>query len=248
MSMHFDGGADNSVCKPIECRARFLNPPFHGGPRVSSPALLASLGVLGALAVNLPVLIDAKLVQLPVTGFAGKWCMEKAILSGSVSRTHDVLNQPSPLCNYNPFEIDRTLVEAVRREGAGWAEPELAAFGARVGSEEVIGWGFLANENPPVLRTHDRFGHRIDEVAFHPAWHELMRLSMGAGLAGRPWREKREGAHVARAACYMLACQNEQGHCCPVTMTYAAVPVLQGESEIATEWLPKITADGYNPR
>jgi putative acyl-CoA dehydrogenase len=163
-------------------------------------------------------------------------------------RTHDVLNQPSPLLDYNPYEIDRPLVEGVRREGAQWAEQELTALGARVGSEEVIRWGFLANEHPPVLRTHDRFGHRIDEVEFHPAWHDLLALSVGAGLQGRPWREPRPAAHVARAAAYMLASQNEQGHACPVTMTYASVPVLQLQAELAAQWIPKVVSDRYDSR
>jgi len=168
--------------------------------------------------------------------------------NGQRFRTHDVLNQPAPLQNYNPFEIDRPLVEGVRREGAAWAEPAISALGARAGSEEVIRWGFLANEHRPALRTHDRFGHRLDEVEFHPAWHELMRLAVGAGLAGRPWRDPRPSAHVARAAAYMLACQNEQGHACPITMTYASVPLLRTDPELAAAWMPKVTSETYDPR
>jgi putative acyl-CoA dehydrogenase len=174
--------------------------------------------------------------------------MTTTIASGAGFRTHDVLNQPSPLQNYNPFEVDRALVDGVRREGAGWAEPALSTLGARVGSEEVIHWGFLANEVPPVLRTHDRFGHRIDEVDFHPAWHALLRLAVGAGLAGRPWCEPRPSAHVARAAAYMLVCQNEQGHACPITMTYASVPLLRSDPVLAAEWIPKITGETYDER
>jgi putative acyl-CoA dehydrogenase len=158
------------------------------------------------------------------------------------------LNQSTALADYNLFETDPALGEAVEREGAGWAVAELRAFGARVGSQEVITWGFLANENPPILHTHDRFGFRIDEVAFHPAWHALLDLSVSAGIAGRPWRDTRKGAHVARAAMSLLSSQNEAGHGCPVTMTYASVPALRAQPEIAAAWLPKIVSDVYDAR
>ncbi|HMJ55093.1 MAG TPA: isovaleryl-CoA dehydrogenase [Polyangiaceae bacterium] len=171
-----------------------------------------------------------------------------SIASRRPSRTHEVLNQAAPLVDYNLFETDPTLIEAVEREGAGWAAAELHALGAKVGSEEVIAWGFLANDNPPILHTHDRFGYRIDEVEFHPAWHRLLELSVGAGIAGRPWRDTRAGAHVARAAASMLASQNEAGHGCPVTMTYASVPALSAAPEIAAAWIPKITSDVYDAR
>jgi putative acyl-CoA dehydrogenase len=171
-----------------------------------------------------------------------------AIVSRRPSRTHEVLNQSAPLVDYNLFETDPALVEAVEREGAGWAAVELRALGARVGSEEVIAWGFLANENPPILHTHDRFGYRIDEVEFHPAWHRLLELSVGAGIAGRPWRDTNKGSHVARAAASLLASQNEAGHGCPVTMTYASVPALRAQPEIAAAWIPKITSDVYDAR
>ena len=114
--------------------------------------------------------------------------------------THSVTNQPPPLVEYNLFERDVELIEAISREGAGWAHSPLTEFGQRIGSEEVIRWGFEANEDPPTLQTHDRFGYRRDEVEFHPAWHELMRLSMQYKLHSLPWVEPRPGAHVARAA------------------------------------------------
>ncbi|HMI82930.1 MAG TPA: isovaleryl-CoA dehydrogenase [Polyangiaceae bacterium] len=171
-----------------------------------------------------------------------------SIASRRPSRTHDVLNQSTPLVDYNLFETDPALVEAVQREGAGWAADELRALGAKVGSEEVIAWGFLANRNQPVLHTHDRFGYRIDEVEFHPAWHKLLELSVSAGIAGRPWRDARKGAHVARAAASFLASQNEAGHGCPVTMTYASVPALRAAPDLAAALIPKITSDIYDPR
>ena len=130
------------------------------------------------------------------------------------AETVPVANQAPPLVDYNLFHTDRVLQEALQRECASWAEPSLAAFGQLQGSEEAIRWGFQANENPPVLRTHDRFGNRIDEVEFHPAWHSLMRASLCSGLHNLPWREPRSGAHVARAALMFLASQNEQGHTC----------------------------------
>jgi putative acyl-CoA dehydrogenase len=125
----------------------------------------------------------------------------------STKATHEVLNQPPPLVDYNLFTGDRILAAALEREGAGWAKPQVKEFGRLAGTEESIRWGFQANENPPILRSHDRFGHRLDEVEFHPAWHDLMRLSIGNGLASLPWREPQSGAQVARAALMLLASQ-----------------------------------------
>ena len=114
--------------------------------------------------------------------------------------THEVLNQPPPLEDYDVFGADAALVEAVARHGADWAGAALHALGTRAGSAESIGWGFTANANPPVLRTHDRYGNRIDAVDYHPAYHELMRVAVGNELHGGPWRTPRDGAHVARGA------------------------------------------------
>ena len=113
-------------------------------------------------------------------------------------RTHEVTNQPPPLVDYNVFEADRVMTEAVRREGAGWAEQRISEVGEIAGRADVIELGRQANENPPKLRTHDRYGNRIDEVEFHPSWHELMRLGVGHELHSLPWREPQPGAHVAR--------------------------------------------------
>jgi putative acyl-CoA dehydrogenase len=162
--------------------------------------------------------------------------------------THQVVNQAPPLVDYNLFSTDGALVEAVEREGAGWAKPRLKEFGRLTGTEEAIRWGFQANENLPALRTHDRFGHRIDEVEFHPAWHSLMRLSIEHGLSSLPWTEPKQGAHVARAALMLLASENEAGHTCPVSMTYAAVPALRKQSELAREWEPRLHTTHYDSR
>ena len=159
----------------------------------------------------------------------------------------EVLNQPPPLVDYNLFATDRPLREAVAREGAGWACPQLQAFGAALGKAETIAWGTLANEYPPVLRTHDRYGRRRDEVEFHPAWHNLLRLAVEHGIHNLPWASARSGAHVARAALAILAAENEAGHMCPVSMTYSALPVLRQHDAIAREWAPRICSTRYDP-
>ncbi|HTS76404.1 MAG TPA: isovaleryl-CoA dehydrogenase [Bryobacteraceae bacterium] len=161
---------------------------------------------------------------------------------------HEVFNQPPPLADYNPFASDRALREAVAREGAGWACADIDAFARRTGSAEAIEWGAQANENPPVLRTHDRYGNRRDEVEFHPAWHNLMRLAVEHRVHSLPWSEPRPGAHVARAALAMIASQNEAGHLCPISMTYSSVPVLRHHPALAAEWLPRIFSSEYDPR
>ena len=132
-------------------------------------------------------------------------------------------NQPPPLAGYNLFAQDAALVEALRREGGSAWEPELVAFGEALGGEPLE-WGRLANEHPPRLRTHDRYGERIDEVEFHPAWDSLLRLGLDARLQSLPWVDGRPGAHVARAALFVLLAEVEQGVGCPLSMTCAAVP------------------------
>jgi putative acyl-CoA dehydrogenase len=162
-------------------------------------------------------------------------------------RSGPVLNQPPPLRGYNLYAENRPLVEAVRREGGAFAEDRLVALGGAAGGRPLE-WGRLANEHPPVLRTHDRFGHRIDEVEFHPAWHHLMELSVGSGIHALPWREERPGAHAARAAMLLVMSGVEAGHCCPISMTYAAVPVIRHVPELADEWIPRLTTTAYDPR
>jgi putative acyl-CoA dehydrogenase len=162
--------------------------------------------------------------------------------------TQEVLNQPPPLTNYNLYLTDITLAEAIQREGAGWAEPRLRELGRSLGTEEVQRWGFEANENEPVLHTHDRFGNRRDEVEFHPSWHNLMHISIENGLHSLPWLEPRIGANVARAAMLFLTIQNEAGHTCPVSMTFAAVAALRAEPALASEWERPILSPSYDPR
>ncbi len=165
-----------------------------------------------------------------------------------MASTHVVENMPPVLDNYNMFSSDVTLCEAVSREGGEWAIEKLTEFGRLCGSEEWILRGIEANRVKPVLETHDRYGNRNDLVTFHPAYHEMMSASMAQGLAGSPWAEPGPGAHVVRAAGSYLVCQVEAGHCCPVTMTFACVPTLQKQPEIAREWLPKVLSRAYDPR
>ncbi|GGP97691.1 acyl-CoA dehydrogenase [Streptomyces pseudogriseolus] len=161
--------------------------------------------------------------------------------------THTVTNQVPPLVQYDVFGSDRALLEAVERHLAPEAREdglaELSALGHTCGSAQVREWGVQADENPPRLRTHDRYGHRIDEVDFHPAWHRLLGKGVSAGLTaawGRP------GGHVRRAAAFLMWTQVDAGTCCPLSMTHAAVPALRADPELAAEWEPRLTSVIYD--
>ncbi len=164
-----------------------------------------------------------------------------------LASTHDVLNQPPPWQDVNLFLADRPLQEALEREGAGWARNDLIAFGELTGSANYQELGFLANDNRPVLHTHDRFGHRVDLVKFHPAYHQLMRTAIEQGLHASPWSAPGPGAHVARTAKCYLQSQVEAAHGCPITMTFAALPVLRGTPQLASFWEPRVMARVYDP-
>jgi putative acyl-CoA dehydrogenase len=160
----------------------------------------------------------------------------------------EVQNQPPPLEPCNLFASDVCLREAVAREQGGWAQEGLTTLGATLGKPDTIKLGFDANRNPPSLRTLDRYGHRLDEVEFHPAWHELMAIALRAGLHSSPWADPKAGAHVARAAgCYLLT-QVESGVYCPVAMTYGSVPALRQAPDLAAQWLPRIYSRDYDQR
>ena len=163
--------------------------------------------------------------------------------------THEVLNQPGALSDYNAFATDRPLTEAVRAFGADWAWAKLERAGAVVGSEEVQQLARLANRHPPELRTHDRFGHRIDEVEFHPAYHQLMSLIFSTETHSLAWTEQaRPGAHVARAALSYLWNQGENGVCCPMGMSFAAIAALHNDPGMLVRWREKILSHTYDPR
>jgi putative acyl-CoA dehydrogenase len=159
--------------------------------------------------------------------------------------THEVFNQPPPLTGYDVSD-DPSLLAAVEREGAGWALAEVRELGRLAGSERAQKWGRQANENPPLLRAFDRFGHRIDEVEFHPAWHALMTVAVEHGLHAAPWRDPRPGAHVARAAKFYVWSAAEAGHGCPVSMTYAIVPALRHNAALAGLYEPLLAAPVYD--
>ncbi|MGW3465238.1 acyl-CoA dehydrogenase family protein, partial [Streptomyces olivaceoviridis] len=161
--------------------------------------------------------------------------------------THTVTNQPPPLAGYDVFTADRALAEAVDRyTGADVLKEvraELSALGRAAGSAQLQEWAVQANEHPPRLRSHDRYGHRIDEVDFHPAWHRLLGKGVSAGLTGA-WT--RPSGHVRRAAGFLVWTQVEAGTCCPLSMTHAAVPALRADAELAAEWEPRLTSTVYD--
>ena len=163
------------------------------------------------------------------------------------AETHEVFNQVPSLDGANLYRLDLPLQEWTRRFGGGWAEERLDAYGTLAGGP-LMQAGFLANENKPVFKSHDRYGNRVDLVEFHPAYHELMRTAIEHGIPSLPWRDPREGAQVARAALNYLHNQPEAGNACPLTMTYAAVPALKLQPNLAEIWLPKILATEYDPR
>jgi putative acyl-CoA dehydrogenase len=162
--------------------------------------------------------------------------------------THEVTNQPPPLVDYDLYGSDPGLVEAVAREGAAWAEADLAAFGRATGTAQMFAFGEAANRHCPELRAFDRYGRRIDEVEYHPCYHALMRFGLGAGIHALPWTCGRTGGHVAHAALEYMLTQIEAGICCPITMTYACVPALRHADALAEEWLPAILAKTYDGR
>ncbi|HEV2675654.1 MAG TPA: acyl-CoA dehydrogenase family protein [Aliidongia sp.] len=162
--------------------------------------------------------------------------------------THEVVNQVPFLPDVNLYEGDAILRETVDREGGGWAEQDLAAFGAVCGSEATRELARQANRHLPELKTHDRRGERIDLVEYHPSYHELMRISFGAGVHSYAWNNKRPGAHVARAALSYLWNQAENGTACPTGMNYSAVPIIQQTAVIGETWAPALNSTAYDPR
>jgi putative acyl-CoA dehydrogenase len=161
--------------------------------------------------------------------------------------THEVLNQPPPHAGHDAYAEDVALQEAVAREGAGWAGDELQRVGRMAGDPAWLERGRQANEHRPELVTHDRYGHRVDEVRYHPAYHDLMTAAVANGLHAAPWADERPGAHVARAAKSILWSRVDGGHMCPMSMTYAVVPSLRHEPDLAAEWEPRAVSGTYDP-
>jgi putative acyl-CoA dehydrogenase len=168
--------------------------------------------------------------------------------TGPVLATHEVTNQPPPLVDYDVFAGDLALAGAVRRLGAETAG--LRDLGLLAGTAEAQRWGTEANASPPVLRTHDRYGHRLDEVDFHPSWHRLLTEAVGHGLAGAPWTAAGPAEpmpHTTRAAGFLVWSQVESGHGCPVSMTYSVIPALRSAPDLAARYEPGLTATAYEP-
>lgn len=159
--------------------------------------------------------------------------------------THEVTNQVPPLVGHDVAAYP-PLLESLAREGAGWATGEVRDLGRRAGSAEAQEWGRLAEKNHPVLHTHDRYGHRVDEVEFDPAWHQLMTVAVEAGLHATPWADDRVGAHVARAAKVFVWGAADPGHICPISMTYAVVPALRANADLAATYEPLLTSTTYD--
>ncbi len=166
--------------------------------------------------------------------------------------THDVVNQPAPLENYNLFAGDRALQDALAfnlpRERLAPARERLSAFGAEIGTRECFWKGWAANQYVPRLHTHDRYGRRRDEIEYHPAYHDLMAILMRHGLHTGAWADGCPGAHVERAAAYLLFAEVENGTQCPATMTYGSVPAIRRDPAIAGAWLEKLYSRDYDPR
>lgn len=175
--------------------------------------------------------IFSKLPALPADGYA----------------THEVLNQAHPFTGHNAMTEDALLGEIAERESLGWARPQLEKAGATVGSEHVAQLARLANRHTPELRTHDRYGNRIDQIEFHPSWHELMGLAIGDGMHSLSWTADKPNRHVARGVLSYLWNQGENGICCPLGMTYSAVPALRLQPEIGAVWEPFIMSTEYDP-
>ncbi len=164
-------------------------------------------------------------------------------------QTHTVFNQPVPLNNSNLFLSDTALCDAITRHGASWDSELLASIGQQLGTAESLELGRLANAHPPELLRYDPQGQRLDDVRFHPAWHLLMQGLCANRVHNLPWEEDaRSGAFVARAARFMLHAQVEAGTLCPITMTFAATPLLQQAlPPLFADWRAPLLSDRYDP-
>ncbi len=163
-------------------------------------------------------------------------------------RTHSVVNQPPPLEGIDAYASDLALREAVVREGGGWHDAALGDLGQKVFDPDWIERANVANRVTPELKRFDRYGHRVDTVSFHPAWHDLMGLAWKHQVHALPWRERRVGGHVARGAASMLFAQLECGVLCPTAITYGVVPMMWQQPDLADEWEPLMLSAEYDAR
>jgi putative acyl-CoA dehydrogenase len=159
--------------------------------------------------------------------------------------TSDVANQPPPFEDINLYASDRIFREALLREGGDIHETRIRTFGARMGAAQTWQLAAAAQRNPPELRAFDRYGRRIDEVEYHPAYHAMMQQGVEAGISAAAWSGEKAG-HVLHAALEFLLAEVEPSVCCPITMTYAAPAALKHAPELAAEWLPRIAAAKYD--
>ena len=167
------------------------------------------------------------------------------VSSAPAFATHEVSNQAPPMAPYNVFESDQALREAVEREGGGWGVDRLRDTGELAGSAEAVEHSERAERNEPILRTHDRYGNRVDQVELDPSWHWLLRQAIERECHGLPWRDPQPGAHAVRAALFMVWSQTNAGVMCPVSMTHAVVPALRESPELAAEWEPRLVKPLY---
>jgi putative acyl-CoA dehydrogenase len=169
-----------------------------------------------------------------------------AVTPRAADSTHEVLNQPPPLEGHNAFDADPALAEALAREGGGWGVDRVRDFGAVVASPEALAHARRAQTNLPVLRTHDRYGHRIDRVEYDPSMHWMLRLGVEREVNSLPWRDERPGAHVVRTALFYLLNQLDTGPCCPMAINYAATPTMRQDAGLAARWEPRLTLPDYD--
>jgi putative acyl-CoA dehydrogenase len=160
--------------------------------------------------------------------------------------THEVLNQPPPLVDYNAFEADPALGEALLREGGEWGLDRVRDFGGVIASAEALDHAKRAQRNIPVLRTHDRYGNRVDEIDYDPSMHWMLRLGVEREVNSLPWREPRAGAHVVRAGLFHLFNQLDTGPCCPMSINYAAVPTMRQDRALSEQWERRLTLPDYD--
>jgi putative acyl-CoA dehydrogenase len=167
-------------------------------------------------------------------------------LTAEPTSTHEVVNQPPPLADHNAFDADPALGEALARDGGGWGVDRVRDFGAVVASAEALEHARRAQRNLPVLHTHDRYGHRIDEVEYDPSMHWMLRLGVEREVNSLPWRDARPGAQVVRTALFYLFNQLDTGPCCPMSINYAATPTIRQDPALAAEWEPRLTLPDYD--